>query len=162
MNIPVIVNDKEITFNAKPDDSLADVLRSYGFKSVKCGCRRGLCGSCTVLLEEKPVCACRKPIASVRGQHVTTMEGFMSTQIYADITKGFEQAGIHLCGFCNAGKYFAAYEILNSGSRPTQESITEYTNSFTCECTENSKVISGILTAATLHRKHSSGSDNAN
>ena len=65
MNISVILKGKKTILEAAPDDSLMKVLRNQSLTTVKCGCNSGLCGSCTVLLDDKPVASCKIPIGII-------------------------------------------------------------------------------------------------
>ena len=111
MNIPITVNEKKLVFDVQSDESLMSVLHNETSNHIKCGCQKGFCGSCTVLLNNEPVAACKIPIGIVRNAQVITLDYFEKTETYSYITQGFSKAGIHLCGFCNAGKYFLAYKL---------------------------------------------------
>lgn len=116
MDIPVKLNGESIKLSVPSDEMLCTVLRARGLLSVKCGCMKGMCGACTVMLDGMPVPSCIVPVAIVRDSEVTTLEAFAKTdrERYNDIIEGFKMAGIKLCGFCDAGKIFAAEHILHT------------------------------------------------
>lgn len=130
MNIPVILNGEKIFFQADSEEKLSAVLRRNGCLSVKTACAKGRCGSCTVLLNEKPVPSCRLPVALAINQKIETLEGFSKSGEYTAIMKGFEKAGIELCGFCNSGKFCSAFR--NMCKCPSEPSRSCGKNTASC------------------------------
>ncbi|MBQ7159224.1 MAG: 2Fe-2S iron-sulfur cluster binding domain-containing protein [Treponema sp.] len=154
MKIPVTLNGKKIVFDANPDDNLLEVLRQHKLFSVKKGCGKGVCGYCTVLLDDKPVPSCLLPVGIVKGATIVTLEHFAKTPDYADIADGFEQAGVHPCGWCNAAKYFSVYSLLKRIYRPSKEELNELADEQHCSCTNHDIFISGVLFAtANKHKR---------
>lgn len=154
MEITMTLNGHSINIDTDTSTSLLQMLRKENLMSVKCGCEKGICGACTVLLDGKAVPSCLVPSPVANNTSVETLEGFIESDDYKDIISGFEQAGIKLCGFCNAGKIFAAYELLNKKNKPEKEEIIQMTKSFPCSCTEPSQLANGILFAlANRHRR---------
>jgi carbon-monoxide dehydrogenase small subunit len=95
MIIPVTINDEQTQIDAEPDAKLLTVLRQRGLTDTKCGCLEGLCGACTVLLNNLPVPSCLIPVAALRDASIVTLSHFAKTDFYADIQKAFETAGVH-------------------------------------------------------------------
>lgn len=147
MNIPVILNGEKIFFQADSEEKLSSVLRRNGCLSVKTACAKGRCGSCTVLLNEKPVPSCRLPVALAINQKIETLEGFSKSEEYTAIMKGFEKAGIELCGFCNSGKIFAAHSVICANVRPNRAAVAEKIRHLAPCCTDLDTLINGILYA---------------
>ncbi len=145
MNIPIILNGDRIMIQASADEKLLNVLRQQKCLSVKEGCTKGTCGSCTVLLNKKPVPACKIPIALVINKEIETLEYFYKSETYSDIIKGFSKAGIKLCGFCNAGKIFATAYIIGLNEKPTRDSIRENIKHLSPCCTDIDTLINGII-----------------
>jgi carbon-monoxide dehydrogenase small subunit len=156
MRIQLVINDEKVTVEADPEEGLLSVLRRRGLVTVKEGCGSGTCGACTVLLDDRPVPSCLVPAAAVWDCSVVTLEHFAATAIHADIQQGFHQAGAHLCGYCNAGKIFAAYQLIKTRERLERQQILEYLESLSCHCTDNVRVANGILIASNLRRKRES------
>ncbi|MBQ3966765.1 MAG: 2Fe-2S iron-sulfur cluster binding domain-containing protein [Treponema sp.] len=153
MKIPVTLNGKKIIFEAKAEDSLLEVLRQQKLFSVKKGCGQGHCGYCTVLLDDKPVPSCLIPVGIVKGSSIVTLEYFAKTPAYADIADGFEQAGVHPCGWCNAAKYFSVYSLLTRIYRPSKEELNELADEQHCSCTNHDTFINGVLFATANRHK---------
>ena len=157
MKIPFILNNEDIILDTEPDTKLLHLLRDNGIFSVKDGCKEGSCGSCTVLMDGRPVPSCIIPSAAIRHSRIETLEHFMTTQDYSDIEAGFRQAGVTLCGYCNAGKIFAAWSIISTDPRPSKENVIKTARYFPCRCTDAETLASGIMMAAATRRKRTSG-----
>lgn len=153
MLITLNINHKSVKTECRPDEPLSAVLRRLGFLSVKCGCSKGLCGACTVLLQGRTVPSCLIPASSVRDTEVVTLEYFVQTEDYPDIASAFHKAGIELCGFCDSGRIFAAHEIIESGSPREKHTIMERLRTFSCLCTEDDPLIYAITLAAEIRRQ---------
>jgi carbon-monoxide dehydrogenase small subunit len=156
MKIPVTINGEQIQLDASPEAQLLAVLRQRGLTDVKCGCQRGLCGACTVLLNNTPIPACLIPIAAVRDGHIITLGHFAKSDFYTDIKKGFARAGVRLCGICDGGKIFAAYQLLSSQVPPERQVIYETMSQLVCYCAGLDAIVNGVLAAADFHRERES------
>lgn len=153
MKISLMLNGEKTIIDAQPDTSLMEVLRTLNLTSVKCGCGNGLCGSCTVLLNDKPVAACKIPVALVNENEIITMEAFSKTEEYESITKGFEKAGIKLCGYCNAGKIFTTYSFLKLNNLPSSQEIEQQVKHLAPCCTDTQLLIRGIRYSLAFNQK---------
>ena len=147
MNVPVILNGNKTILEAPADETLMSVLRRIGCASVKCGCGQGTCGSCTVLLNDNPVATCKIPLGIIQNADIGTLEYFERTKEYSIIMKGFELAGIKLCGLCDSGKIFSAYQLVKLNRIPTREEIYEQVRSLAPCCTDLNTLINGIILA---------------
>ena len=159
MKIPIIINNTKTVIESQPDKSLLSVLRSMKLFDTKTGCAQGICGNCTILLNGKPVPSCKIPVAIVKDQTVTTLEYFKQTEIYSNIIKGFSKAGIKMCGYCNAGKIFAAYAIITSGKKPVKQFIYEHIKNLSLCCTDTKTLAEGIIYACDLNLKNNGKSN---
>lgn len=147
MNVPVILNGNKTILEAPADETLMSVLRRIGCASVKCGCGQGTCGSCTVLLNDNPVATCKIPLGIIQNADIVTLEYFERTKEYTMIMKGFELAGIKMCGLCNSGKIFSAYQLIKMNKIPTRDEIYEQVRSLAPCCTDLNTLIRGIILA---------------
>jgi len=160
MKIPVMLNSEKVILDARPTESLLEVLRSNGLLSVKEGCTKGKCGSCTVLLDDKPVPSCIIPVGIVRNASIETLEFFLLTKEGEDIISGFRQAGMNMCGFCNSSRIFSTYELLKKSYRPTAEELDRLADSIKCNCIDRKTFINGVI-YATANRHEREGRRNA-
>ena len=147
MNVPVILNGNKTILEAPADETLMSVLRRIGCSSVKCGCGQGTCGSCTVLLNDNPVATCKIPLGIIQNADIVTLEYFERTKEYTIIMKGFELAGIKMCGLCDSGKIFSAYQLVKLNKIPTRDEIYEQVRSLAPCCTDLNTLINGIILA---------------
>ena len=147
MNVPVILNGNKTILEAPADETLMSVLIRIGCASVKCGCGQGTCGSCTVLLNDNPVATCKIPLGIIQNADIVTLEYFERTKEYSIIMKGFELAGIKLCGLCDSGKIFSAYQLVKLNRIPTRDEIYEQVRSLAPCCTDLNTLINGIILA---------------
>ena len=147
MKIPVTLDGEKTLLEALPYEKLINVLRRGGRLSAKCGCGEGVCGACTVCLDGKAVPSCIVPAALARDTDIVTLDAFTKTEDYGDIAKGFNKAGIRLCGYCNAGKIFAAQTVLNTAVKPARKLIAEQVSLLSPCCTNTDMLVDGILYA---------------
>lgn len=149
----MIINNEKTIVQSPADSSLLSVLRKERLLQVKRGCEQGMCGSCTVLMDGKPVPSCKIPVAVAMNKEIETLEYFSKNEMYTAIMKGFAKAGIKLCGYCNSGKIFAAKEILSAPLRPTRKKIAEYISQLSPCCTDLDSLTNGILYAFEFYTK---------
>lgn len=151
MNISVTINNEKTILQTTGNESLAQALRKMNLLSIKIGCAQGFCGSCTVLLDEKPIPSCKLPAALANGKNIQTLEYFAKTKMYADISKGFLKAGIKLCEYCASAKYFAAREIILQKERPNRQKVQEYVKYLSPCCIDTNTLIDGIMYSYEYH-----------
>ncbi len=151
MKLNLTINGERLSAETDPETSLLDFLRSKKIASVRCGCEKGNCGSCVVLMNGQSVMSCEVPCAVVNNAEIISLEYFSKQAAYQEIIKGFEKAGIQLCGYCNPGKIFAAYEIISRFSNPTREQVAERIQGLRGCCVERDTLINGIIYAAQNH-----------
>lgn len=132
MLVKFYLNDTLVSYDVRPDEYLAETLRSHGIKSVKVGCNESTCGSCTLLVEGKPVMSCSVLTASIENKHVTTVEGIQEEA--AKIAYHFAEEGADQCGFCNVGYALVVYSLKRTIKNPTDEQILDYIVGNLCRC----------------------------
>ncbi|MCR5252368.1 MAG: 2Fe-2S iron-sulfur cluster binding domain-containing protein [Treponema sp.] len=153
MKIPVTLNQVKVILDAQADEPLLKVLRKNGCTSVKNGCMEGGCGSCTVLLNDIPVASCKIPVGLVKDMEIITLDFFEKSDFYTIIMDGFNKAGIKLCGYCNSGKIFSAYQILKNTKIPTRQEIKEQMQHLSSCCTDLETLVNGVIYAMQLQAK---------
>lgn len=132
MQVSFYLNDVKVTYDVKPHEYLASTLRKHGVKSIKIGCDETTCGSCTLLLEGKPVMSCGVLTASIEGKRVTTVEGIQEEA--AKIAYHFAEEGADQCGFCNVGYALVIYALKRELKNPTDDEIQDYIVGNLCRC----------------------------
>lgn len=132
MLVTFYLNNVEVSYAIKPGEYLANTLRRHGIKSIKIGCNESTCGSCTLLVEGKPMMSCSILTASIEGKHVTTIEGIQEEA--AKISSCFSKEGADQCGFCNVGIALVIYSLKREYQNPTDEEINNYIVGNLCRC----------------------------
>lgn len=155
MEIKINVNGEDLCFeNVSPNENVISILRGkLNLCESKNQCGQGKCGSCAILLDDKPVLSCLLPIYTVADCNIITMEYFKGTDEYKDIYNAFEGTALNTCGFCTNLKIFSINEFLEKRPRPTKEEIESFIELDTCRCVDKTTYFNAILLAATLRRK---------
>ena len=130
-------------------ESLLYVLRErLGLPGSKNACEQGECGSCTVYLDNVPVCACLVAAGQANGRSVVTVEGLASRTDLHPVQQAFLQAGAVQCGFCTPGLIVAAHDLLCRTPQPTDPQIREALAGNLCRCTGYEKILDAVRLAA--------------
>jgi len=146
-----------VTINGEPrqaDDvwegeSLLYVLRErLGLPGSKNACEQGECGSCTVYLDDVPVCACLVAAGQAEGRAVRTVEGLADGDTLDPVQQSFVDAGAVQCGFCTPGLVVAAHDLLNRVPDPSDEEIREALAGNLCRCTGYEKILDAVRAVA--------------
>ena len=135
MKIALTVNGKLHDIDIDPGEYLLDVLRRIGYKSVRRSCNSASCGTCTVLLNGKPILSCSTFAASVDGQNIETVEGTADGEKLHPIQEAILEEGGAQCGYCIPGLIMAGEALLRENSDPSDEEIKLALNGNICRCT---------------------------
>ncbi|SDZ19428.1 carbon-monoxide dehydrogenase small subunit [Amycolatopsis xylanica] len=126
-------------------ESLLYVLRErLGLPGSKNACEQGECGSCTVYLDDVPVCACLVAAGQVEGREVRTVEGLADGDQLDPIQQSFVDHGAVQCGFCTPGLVVAAHDLLRRVPDPSDEEIREALAGNLCRCTGYEKILDAV------------------
>ena len=132
-----------------PQVTLGEVLREkLGLTGTKESCRCGECGSCTVLVDGKPVLACIALAVAVRDKEILTIEGLSQGGKLHPIQQAFIETGAIQCGFCTPGMVLTAKALLDENPAPTELDVKEQLGGNLCRCTGYLKIIEAVLLAA--------------
>jgi carbon-monoxide dehydrogenase small subunit len=152
--ITLTVNGLVYELEVEPRERLIDVLRyKLGYTGVKEGCSTGDCGSCTVLLDGKPVTSCLVLAVSANGKSIVTVEGIAREGKLHPVQQAFVEHGAVQCGFCTPGFIMNSYALLNENPNPDIETIRYWLAGNLCRCTGYQKIIKAVLAAAEMMRQ---------
>jgi len=149
MEVCFTLNGKPVTVDVKPNEILLDVLRlKLGVKEVKRGCERAECGTCTVLIDGKPVYSCMVLAPQVHGKEVVTVSHLVNNGELKPLLDAFAEVGAVQCGFCSPGFLLTAYALLKSKPNLTEEDVKKAIEGNLCRCTGYKKIIEAIILAS--------------
>jgi aerobic-type carbon monoxide dehydrogenase small subunit (CoxS/CutS family) len=145
------VNGRRVTAEVETNRSLLRFLREdLGLLGTHEGCGRGDCGSCTVLLDGRPVLSCIMFAFQAEGRSVTTIEGISEGEKLDVIQKCFVEKGAIQCGFCTPAMILVARALLEERPAPTRKEIREAISGVLCRCTGYKKIVDAIQEASIL------------
>ena len=134
---------------SEPHHSLLEVLREeLRLTGTKVGCNEGECGSCTVLLDGKPVLACLLLIGDAFGREVLTIEGLPNIGQPHPLQQQMVDLGGIQCGYCTPGIIMSAYALLQEQPDPTPDDVRQAIAGNICRCTGYTKIVDAVQRAA--------------
>jgi len=143
--ISFMLNGELRSVTVDANEVLLDVLREkLGVKSPKCGCERGDCGACTVLLDGKAVRSCLVLAIEVENHSIVTVEGISAEKLSA-LQDAFIEYNAFQCGYCAPGIILAVTELLQKYPHPTLEEIKESIAGNLCRCTGYTPIFDAIM-----------------
>jgi carbon-monoxide dehydrogenase small subunit len=146
--ITINVNGDDYTRVVKANTLLVNVLRDeLDLTGTKKGCELGDCGSCTVLMEGKPVDSCLILAVEADGQKITTIEGVAESAQLDKIQESFINNGAIQCGYCSPGMILSAKALLTRTPHPTEHEVREAIAGNLCRCTGYVNIVKAILKA---------------
>jgi carbon-monoxide dehydrogenase small subunit len=148
---PVVltVNGAEREAKAALEDTLLTVLRDHFLlTAAKRGCNHGVCGACTVLVDDRPVRACLSLALDCVDSRIDTIEGLCADRTMQALQRAFVASAAFQCGFCTPGTLVSAYGLLRETASPTEEEICNALSGNLCRCTGYRKIIEAVLAAA--------------
>ncbi|AWI06201.1 (2Fe-2S)-binding protein [Clostridium drakei] len=147
--IKFMLNGKEVRSSARGNERLLDILRNeFNITGVKCGCKEGECGACSVILDGRLVNSCLVAVGSIYGSNVMTIEGYRETKRFEVLDKAYASVSAVQCGFCIPGMVLASECILSKNPNPTEKEIREGISGNLCRCTGYNAIVKAIGIAA--------------
>jgi len=151
------VNGKRVSVSIDNEEtSLLDVLRNeLGLVGTRFGCGLEQCGCCMVLIDGAPEKCCTKPVWSIAGKSVTTIEGMGNADHPHPLQQAFidEQAG--QCGYCLSGILISAKALLDKNPKPTRGEIAQALDGNICRCGSHVRIMRTVERAAAQIRRAS-------
>jgi aerobic carbon-monoxide dehydrogenase small subunit len=149
VRIGLLVNGEQREAEVWPGESLLYALRErLGLPGSKNACEQGECGSCSVLLDGRLVCACLVLAAQADGHEVVTVEGLAGDGELHRVQAAFVEAGAVQCGFCTPGLVVATAALLERRPDPSDDEIREALSGNLCRCTGYAKIFDAVRLAA--------------
>lgn len=148
-NIVFTLNGKQVAYYGSATARLLDVLRDdFANTGVKCGCKEGECGACSVILDGRLVNSCMVALGRVDGCTVTTIEGYRNTERFKALDAAYASVAAVQCGFCIPGMVLASECILAKNPNPDEDEIRVGISGNLCRCTGYNAIVKAIGIAA--------------
>ncbi len=151
----IVVNGSVYELDSQHCDmKLSTWLREdLGLTGTKLGCDIGVCGSCTVLVDNKAVRSCKLKLKDVAEKQVITIEGLTPPDgTLHPVQQAFVDAGAIQCGFCTPGMVLSAFAFLLENPNPSRNEARNAIKGNICRCTGYQQIIDAILQAARIMR----------
>ena len=143
------VNGRAVRLDTDDERPLLWVLRSdLGLTGTKYGCGEGLCGACTVLVNEEDVRSCSTTLREVEGKRVVTIEGLGTGETLHPLQRAFVEHGAFQCGYCTSGMILSARALLHRNPRPTDAEIVAHMDDNLCRCGSHVRILEAIRSVA--------------
>ena len=145
IQITLDINNKRYDVRVYPNDTLLEVLRDQlDLTGSKESCGEGVCGSCTVHMDGKPVRSCLTLAMEAQGARIKTVEGLADENNLSDLQQSFIDHGAVQCGFCTPGMILAAKGLLDEDPELTREEIKDGLRGNLCRCTGYVKIVDAV------------------
>ena len=146
------VNGKARSADVASNETLLETLRRLGAVEVKCGCEKGDCGACAVLVDGEAVDSCLTLAHMVAGREITTLHGLGTAEAPHPLQQSFSELGAAQCGFCTPGMIIAAESLLRKNPDPSDEELRIALSGNLCRCTGYVKIFEAVNAAAEVMR----------
>jgi carbon-monoxide dehydrogenase small subunit len=143
------VNGDPVEALCETEQTLLDVLRDeLNMTGTKEGCATGDCGSCSVLVDGRLVCACLMLGTEMKGQNVDTIEGMADGDSLHPLQQKFLEHAALQCGVCTPGFLIAAKNLLDRNPNPTETEVRYWLAGNLCRCTGYDKIVRAVMDTA--------------
>ncbi len=148
-NITLRLNGRDEKLEIDDADTLLEVLRDrFKLWSVREGCGVGACGTCTVLLDGKPVSSCFVLAARATGREIVTVEGLAKDDKLDTIQEAFVNERALQCAYCTPGFVLSVKALLAENPNPSDDEIKEYLSGNLCRCAGYVDILRAVRSAA--------------
>jgi carbon-monoxide dehydrogenase small subunit len=154
IDVAFTVNGEPRTITVEPRRTLGDALREdCGLTGTHLGCEHGVCGACTVLVDDAPVRSCLMFAVQAEGARIRTVEGLADGDALHPLQQAFwDHHGLQ-CGFCTPGFLMLAVGVLEREPDIGEAALREALSSNLCRCTGYQNIFKSVLAAAAAMRK---------
>jgi carbon-monoxide dehydrogenase small subunit len=145
LSIATTINGQRHPLQVNSHQTLLELLRDdLKLKGAVEGCSVGVCGSCTVLLDGKPVSSCLTLASNIEDKHVLTIEGLSQNRDLDPVQQAFLKHQAFQCGFCTTGMIMAVKGLLNAHPHPSEEQARDYLSGNLCRCGTYKEVLAAV------------------
>ena len=145
ITILTTINGSRQEVAVRPNQTLLEFLReNLSLQGSVEGCGVGVCGSCTVLVDGRPVSSCLMLASNAEGKKVTTIEGLSHSGELDPVQRAFLKHQAFQCGYCTPGMIMAVKGLLADNPHPSQEQARDYLSGNLCRCGTYSEVLAAV------------------
>lgn len=153
MQIGFTLNGKRLEADVAPRLTLADFLREKAdLTGTHLGCEHGVCGSCTVMLDNLAVRSCLMLAVQANGKQVVTVEGLAKDEDLSPLQNAFKKHHALQCGFCTAGILTTMHSLLSEEPDADEERIRDVLSGNICRCTGYIPIVAAVLEARSSYQ----------
>src|ERR1700720_1126659 len=152
--IALSVNARAVKASVEPRTHLADFLRDgLDLTGTHLGCEHGVCGACTLLLDDMPARSCITYAVACDGARVTTIEGLDDDEITIELRAAFSREHALQCGYCTPGMLIAARDLVIRLDGPDDRDIRVGLSGNLCRCTGYVGIVRAVRAVIEQRRK---------
>ena len=143
--ITLDINQREQLVAVEPRQTLVDVIREQcGLTGTHVGCEHGVCGACTVLVDDVPVRGCLMFAVQAEGQSIRTIESVADGATLHSLQRAFRDNHALQCGFCTPGFIMLILGMLETETDPSDADIVDILSSNLCRCTGYKNIVAAV------------------
>ena len=147
-DITLSINGRDHNVSVESRWTLADVIRDHcGQTGTHLGCEHGICGACTILVDDAPVRSCLMFGIQADGKKIRTVEGLANGDEYHPLQKAFIENHALQCGYCTPGFLMLATGILEAQPDISDDDLNDVLSSNLCRCTGYANIIKAVRIA---------------
>ena len=149
IEITLCINGRDYTIMVEPRTTLSDAIRDQcGLTGTHVGCEHGVCGACTVVVEQEAVRSCLMFAVQANGKNIRTVEGLANGDTLHPLQRSFiENHGLQ-CGFCTPGFLMLAVKVLETDPYISDAELLDVLSSNLCRCTGYLSIVKAVKAAA--------------
>ena len=148
-NFTLRVNGRPQTVDVDASTPLLYVLRNdLGLQGPRFGSGLGQCGACTVIIRGEAVRSCIRPVSTVQGAEITTLEGLAQDGRLHPLQQAWIDEQVPQCGFCQNGQILTAKVLLDRNPSPSDAEIRQAMANTLCRCMTYYRVQAAIKRVA--------------
>jgi len=147
--IELSINGETCELAVETNATLAEVLRGpMGLTGTKVACGTGECGTCTVLIDGRPILSCLALAVDCQKHSILTIEGLSEGEKLTPVQQAFHDHGAIQCGFCTPGMVLSTTALLEGNPHPSTQDVQKALEGHLCRCTGYNKILEAVQKAA--------------
>jgi len=155
------LNGQAVSTDIEPHRNLVELLQRFDLFGARESCGQGLCGCCTVLVDDKAVSCCLYFATWVDGKSVTTVEALDAEGALSIVQQAFIDCGAFQCGFCTPGFVLMTRQLLDEIADPSDDDIRHYLSGNLCRCAAYPEILEAVKLAAKKRKEKGQLSKNS-